>query len=60
MLKLAGSIKTLAWSLYRDDRGATMVEYGLLVVLIAVVVVPALIVLGPAVAAWYTGVIGSL
>jgi pilus assembly protein Flp/PilA len=60
MLKLVGSIKALAGSLRRDDRGATMAEYGLLVVLIAVVVVPALIVLGPVVAGWYTGVVASL
>jgi pilus assembly protein Flp/PilA len=37
-----------------------MAEYGLLVLLIAVVVVPALIVLGPVVAGWYTGVVASL
>jgi Flp pilus assembly pilin Flp len=39
---------------------AASAEYGLLVVLIAFVVVPALIVLGPVVAGWYTGVVGSL
>jgi Flp pilus assembly pilin Flp len=36
-----------------------MVEYGLLVVLIALVVVPALIFLGPIVAGWYTAVVAS-
>ena len=60
MLKLVRTVKALAGSLRRDDRGATMVEYGLVVVLIAVVVVPALIVLGPVVAGWYTGVVASL
>jgi pilus assembly protein Flp/PilA len=60
MLKFAGLVKALPGSLRRDDRGATMVEYGLLVVMIAIVVIPALIVLGPIVASWYTGVIGSL
>jgi len=60
MLELVRTVKALAGSLRRDDRGATMVEYGLLVVLIAVVVVPALIVLGPVVGGWYTGVVGSL
>jgi pilus assembly protein Flp/PilA len=59
MLNLVGFVKALAGSLRRDDRGAAMVEYGLLVVLIAVVVVPALIVLGPIVAGWYTGVAGA-
>jgi len=60
MLKLVGFIEALAGSLRRDDRGATMVEYGLLVVLIAAVVVPALIVVGPVVAGWYTGVVAGL
>jgi pilus assembly protein Flp/PilA len=44
----------------RDERGATMVEYGLLVALIAVIVVPALLILGPAIVALFTGVAGSL
>ncbi len=44
----------------RDERGATMVEYGLLVALIAVVVVPTLVVLGPAIATLFTTVAGSL
>lgn len=52
-------VKAAAGSLRRNDRGATMPEYGLLVVLIAVVVVPALIVLGPIVAGWYTGILGG-
>jgi pilus assembly protein Flp/PilA len=60
MPRFVGPVKALAGSLRRDDRGATMAEYGLLVVLIAVVVVPALIVIGPVVAGWYTGVVGSL
>jgi len=34
----------------QDDEGASMVEYGLLVALIAIVVVAALLVLGPAIA----------
>ncbi len=37
-------------TLKAEDRGATMVEYGLLVALIAIVVVAALLVLGPAIA----------
>jgi pilus assembly protein Flp/PilA len=60
MPRFVGLVKALAGSLRCDDRGATMVEYGLLVVLIAVLVVPALIVLGPVVAGWYTGVVASL
>ncbi|MFI7063282.1 Flp family type IVb pilin [Kribbella sp. NPDC050124] len=41
------------------DRGAAMVEYGLLLMLIAIVVVPALILFGPAIAQLYTDVVGS-
>jgi pilus assembly protein Flp/PilA len=44
----------------RDERGATMIEYGLLVALIAVIVVPALLILGPAIVALFTGVAGNL
>lgn len=42
-----------------DERGASMVEYGLLLTLVAVVVAPALVVFGPQVAALYTAVIGA-
>ena len=59
MLNHMRFVKTLAGSMRRDDRGAAMVEYALLVMLIAVVVVPALIVLGPIVAGWYTGILGG-
>lgn len=44
----------------REEQGAAMVEYGLLVALIAVVVVAALLVLGPAIANLFTSVAGSL
>ena len=42
-----------------DERGASMVEYGLLLTLVAVVVAPALAIFGPQVAALYTAVIGA-
>jgi pilus assembly protein Flp/PilA len=57
---LLAYVRTFTKQLRRDDRGATMVEYGLMVALIAVVVIPALIVLGPAIAALFTGIAGSL
>jgi len=44
----------------RKDKGATMVEYGLLVALIAVVVIAALLILGPAISDLFTGVSNSL
>jgi len=44
----------------RDDRGATMVEYGLLVALIAVIVVPALLILGPAIFNLFNNIVPNL
>ncbi len=44
----------------REEQGAAMVEYGLLVALIAVVVIAALLILGPAIADLFTTVAGSL
>lgn len=43
-----------------EEKGATMVEYGLMVALIAVVVIAALLILGPAIANLFTGVAGNL
>ncbi|MFC5265089.1 Flp family type IVb pilin [Kribbella qitaiheensis] len=59
MLSLAGFVKTLAGKVMRDDRGANLIEYGLVATLIVLVVIPTLIILGPLVAALYTGVIGA-
>ena len=59
MLELVRFVRALAESLRHDDRGANLVEYGLLVTLIAIVVVPTVVILGPLVAALYAGVIGA-
>ena len=59
MLSLAEFVKTLAGKVMREDRGATLIEYGLVATLIVLVVIPTLIILGPLVAALYTGVIGA-
>ena len=59
MLSLAGFVNTLAGKVMRDDRGANLIEYGLVATLIVLVVIPTLIILGPLVAALYTGVIGA-
>jgi pilus assembly protein Flp/PilA len=40
----------------RDERGQTLVEYGLLLVLIAIVVIAVLILLGPAVSGIFQSV----
>jgi pilus assembly protein Flp/PilA len=44
----------------RDDEGATMVEYGLMVALIAVIVAVAVGPLGTAIAAMFDGVTASI
>ena len=49
------------WTAYqsrfiRDEEGASMVEYALLVALIAVVVIAGLLILGPAIAEKFTSV----
>jgi pilus assembly protein Flp/PilA len=46
--------------LRRDDRGASLVEYGLLVGLIAVVCVGAIITLGGTIAGYFTAINGAL
>ena len=60
MLSLFVSLQTFVVSnkdrLSREDSGATAVEYGLLVGLIAVVIVAALLLLGPKLAALFSGV----
>ncbi len=43
-------------SFFKEEEGASMVEYGLLVALIAVVVMAALILLGPAIKAMFDSV----
>ncbi|WP_406637121.1 Flp family type IVb pilin [Pseudarthrobacter quantipunctorum] len=44
----------------REEKGATMVEYGIMVAFIAVLVMAAVIVLGPKIAGLFTGVSASL
>jgi len=57
---LTTHLQSFTKQLRRDERGATMVEYGLLVALIAVIVVPALLILGPAILGLFNGVAGNL
>ena len=52
MKKLMGFLK--------DENGQGMVEYGLIIGLIAVVVVAALVVLGPKIRDMFTGVSGKV
>ena len=57
-------ISTSAWVQdrynHRKDSGATAVEYGLLVGLIAVAIIAALLLLGPKLAALFTGVTAKI
>ena len=46
--------------LRQDDRGASLVEYGLLVGLIAVVAVGAIVILGNTIAGYFTTINGLL
>lgn len=53
-------MKELMMKLWKDEEGATMVEYGLLVALIAVVVAVAAALLGTQIAALFDNVRGRL
>ncbi|MFF0343855.1 Flp family type IVb pilin [Kribbella sp. NPDC004875] len=44
----------------RDERGATMIEYGLLVALISVAAIPVLVLLGPRVHDMFQAVLNAL
>jgi pilus assembly protein Flp/PilA len=44
----------------RNEKGQGMVEYGLIIALIAVVVIGALLLLGPQIARMFTGVTNTL
>ena len=46
--------------LIRDEKGQTMVEYGLLVALISIAVIGVLILLGPRIAGFFTAVDNQL
>jgi pilus assembly protein Flp/PilA len=60
VLALWNYLSNLGATVRRREIGATMVEYGLLVALIAVVVIAALLVLGPAIAGLFNNVADSL
>ncbi|TCC18293.1 Flp family type IVb pilin [Kribbella speibonae] len=48
--KLPATVLTFTKRIRRDDRGAAMVEYGLLLFFIAIAVIGVLVVLGPQIA----------
>lgn len=53
-------IKNQMLSVFKEEKGQGMVEYALLVGLIAVVVIAVLVLLGPAIAAKFTQIVNSL
>lgn len=61
MLKLfVSSTNFLSQPLRRDDRGATAVEYGLIVALIAAVIVGTVLTLGQKIDAAFTTVVNAI
>jgi pilus assembly protein Flp/PilA len=61
MLKYFLSVQTyLTGLLHRDDRGATAVEYGLLVALIAAIIVPTVVILGGQINAAFGAVVAAI
>jgi pilus assembly protein Flp/PilA len=61
MLKSYLSVQTyLTGLLHRDDRGATAVEYGLIVALIAAVIIPMVTLLGTQIGATFTAVTAAI
>lgn len=61
MLKVAVFLRTLlAQSLTREDRGATAVEYGLIVALIAAVIVGVVLLLGQKVSSAFNAVVTGM
>jgi pilus assembly protein Flp/PilA len=50
------NFKNKVVSMFKEEKGQGMVEYALLVGLIAVVVIAALVLLGPAIAAKFTAI----
>jgi pilus assembly protein Flp/PilA len=60
MTKLFVSLQALVNSLRTDEKGATAVEYGLMVSLIAVVIIAAVTLIGTNLRTIFTTVAGSL
>ena len=59
-MHIAGLIRALIDRLIRHERGQSMVEYALILVLIAVVVIAVLIILGNQVANVYCNISGAI
>lgn len=57
---MLGNVRNYISSILKNEKGQGMVEYALLVGLIAVVVIAALMVLGPAIAKRFTDIAGQV
>jgi len=60
MVSMTAFIAGMKNRLKDDEKGATMVEYGIMVAFIAVVVMAAVLVLGPKIASLFTSVSAAL
>lgn len=60
MVSMTAFIAGIKDRLTREEKGATMVEYGIMVAFIAVIVMAAVIVLGPKIAALFTSVSNAI
>lgn len=60
MVSMTAYIAGIKERFTREEKGATMVEYGIMVAFIAVLVMAAVIILGPQIAALFTGVSDAL
>ncbi|QSZ51082.1 pilus assembly protein [Arthrobacter sp. D5-1] len=60
MLSITSYIAGVKTRFTKEEKGATMVEYGLMVSLIAIVVIAGLLILGPAIRDLFIGVAGQL
>ncbi|WP_427175155.1 Flp family type IVb pilin [Arthrobacter sp. 92] len=60
MLSMVSFVAGIKNRLTNEEKGATMVEYGIMVAFIAVLVMAAVLVLGPKIAALFTSVSTAL
>lgn len=60
MVSMTAFIAGIKNRVSREEKGATMVEYGIMVAFIAILVMAVVIVLGPAIAALFQQVVDAL
>lgn len=60
MATVSSILRTAKLRLTADEKGATMVEYGIMVAFIAVLVMAAVIILGPQIAGLFTSISNAI